>query len=379
MDFDFNLYSTPLLFGFVQAWIYAGLFFARAYRSGRLSDWLFGALLIAMSFEIWEYMLGFAGIEILWTQMEFFPRNFGFLLPQLAFFYLKTQFNSNFRFQWTDLQHLLPFLIYAAYHIGVYSGGVDFVEYWKQHIHLKWGIEIVEFFAQTLLEILYFWWAYRLYKAYVVWSPNQFSNIDSFSFRWYRNFIAAFLLSSVFGWLMTVVDVQLELDFWHDWWDELFNAGLIYYLSITGYAQLQPRDLVFKETTSWPQPVVDKPLKILEQEVAGWKRKIETIMNEEQLYLLPELTLSDLARRLGTNASIASAVINKVFGKNFNDFVNGYRVEAVKKMLLNNEAAHLSLLGIAMDCGFHSKSTFNRAFKKATGMTPSEYLEHSPK
>ncbi|MCU0348885.1 MAG: helix-turn-helix transcriptional regulator, partial [Saprospiraceae bacterium] len=96
-------------------------------------------------------------------------------------------------------------------------------------------------------------------------------------------------------------------------------------------------------------------------------------MTDERLYLEPELTLSDLARRLQTNASVLSAVVNRAFGKNFNDFVNEYRVEAVKRLLEDPKASHLSLLGIGLECGFNSKSTFNRAFRKVTGVAPSEW------
>jgi hypothetical protein len=82
MQFDFNLYSTPLLFGFAQAWIYALLFWLRGWRNERLSDWLLGCLLVVMGFEIWEYILGFGGIDLLWNKLEFFPRNFSLLLPR---------------------------------------------------------------------------------------------------------------------------------------------------------------------------------------------------------------------------------------------------------------------------------------------------------
>ena len=97
-------------------------------------------------------------------------------------------------------------------------------------------------------------------------------------------------------------------------------------------------------------------------------------MRDETPYLDPELTLPALAQRLGTNASILSAVINNAFGRNFNDFVNGYRVEAVKKMLQDPANSHYSLLGIGLACGFNSKSTFNRVFKKMTGSAPSGAL-----
>ena len=90
-------------------------------------------------------------------------------------------------------------------------------------------------------------------------------------------------------------------------------------------------------------------------------------------FLDPDLTLSELAGQLGVSAHVLSQVINSGFGKNFNDFVNAYRVEEVKKRLQAGEQKQKSLLGIALDCGFNSKATFNRTFKKFTELSPSEY------
>ena len=173
---------------------------------------------------------------------------------------------------------------------------------------------------------------------------------------------------------MTLLDLWLNLDFWHDWWDELFNAGLIYYLGIAGYAQLQPRKLNFEPAIQPETTPAAKTEKLSEAELQQWKQKVETLMTTEQPYLEPELTLADLAQRLHSNVSVISAVINGAFGKNFNDFVNEYRVEAVKKLLHDPEVRHLSLLGIGMECGFNSKSTFNRAFKKVTGSSPRAFI-----
>lgn len=377
MHFDFNAYSSPLLFGFVQAWVYTFLFWRRAISTRRLSDWLFGALLFAMSFEIWEYMLGFGGVDILWTTLEFLPRNFSFLLPALFYYYLKSQVNTNFRFQRKDLRHLVPFLVYLLYHTGVYLQGPQVVEWWKEHVHYVW-VDNVEAFVMLFMQVYYFAKAYKLYQDYRKWAPNEFSDTESISFRWYRNFLLAYILSNVANWSMTLADVFLNLDFWHDWWDELLNAGLIYYLAIAGYGQIQPLKIQFEADTALLQPdnpeqIPTKSEKIPENELESWRALLDQSMQEQQYYLEAELTLSELAKRLKTNTNTLSAAINQAYGKNFNDFVNAYRVEAVKKMLNDDSVQHLSLLGIAYECGFNSKSTFNRAFKKATGVAPSAY------
>jgi AraC-like DNA-binding protein len=78
---------------------------------------------------------------------------------------------------------------------------------------------------------------------------------------------------------------------------------------------------------------------------------------------------------LKTNASVLSKMINQGFNLNFNDFINYYRIEAVKEKIKNGEQKTQTLLGIAYDCGFNSKATFNRAFKKATNQSPKDWIE----
>lgn len=101
-------------------------------------------------------------------------------------------------------------------------------------------------------------------------------------------------------------------------------------------------------------------------------------MEQQKPYLEPELTIYALAAALDTNRHHLSQVINERQGMSFFDFVNGYRVRAVQAMLASPAVQQQSILGIAYDCGFNSKATFNSSFKKHTGMTPSSYLKSLP-
>jgi len=110
-------------------------------------------------------------------------------------------------------------------------------------------------------------------------------------------------------------------------------------------------------------------------EITYWKSKIEIAIQCEKLFENPELSLTDVAKKLETNAAVISKTINQGFQMNFNDSINTYRTEAVKIKFANGEHTKSTLLGIAFDCGFNSKATFNHAFKKNTGKTPKEFLE----
>lgn len=102
------------------------------------------------------------------------------------------------------------------------------------------------------------------------------------------------------------------------------------------------------------------------------KRLIQ-VMEEERLYLSPNLTLTELAKSIGTTPHKLSHYLNVQFGRNFNDFVNFYRIEEAKRRLLDPINQNKTIASIAYDCGFNSLSVFNPAFKKFTGKSPSKF------
>ncbi len=110
------------------------------------------------------------------------------------------------------------------------------------------------------------------------------------------------------------------------------------------------------------------------------QKELLNLMNATQPYLIKELTLYDLADQLQVQSNHLSQVINSLEGKNFFDFINMYRVESAKEKILLNSHQNLTLLGIGFESGFNSKASFNRAFKKNTGQTPTEFkkMNESP-
>ncbi len=102
-------------------------------------------------------------------------------------------------------------------------------------------------------------------------------------------------------------------------------------------------------------------------------RSIQDYMQREKPYLNGDLTIQNLAEKLGIPRHHITQIINEKLKKNFYTFVNEYRLEEVKQKLISEEFKGYSVLGIALDCGFNSKSSFNTFFKQNVGMTPSEY------
>jgi AraC-like DNA-binding protein len=105
--------------------------------------------------------------------------------------------------------------------------------------------------------------------------------------------------------------------------------------------------------------------------------KIKFLMEDERIYLNPNLDMNSLAKALELPAYQCSRLINDKFEKGFFDFVNEYRIEEVKRRLKDSNYHHFSILGIALQTGFNSKSSFNTAFKKVSGKTPSDFKKEA--
>lgn len=168
-------------------------------------------------------------------------------------------------------------------------------------------------------------------------------------------------------WLVMDLSRLTELSTDFGW---IIFSSLIYVLIY--YSVSQPQ--VFTQVASTEERSRQSLLNQDESEVL--KSRLRVLMKQEAPYLNPGLTLQQLADLLEVNAHLLSRIINEGYGKNFYDFVNDYRVREFIRRAEKEENQHLTFLAIAMDVGFSSKSTFNRAFKKVTETTPREYFRY---
>ena len=112
--------------------------------------------------------------------------------------------------------------------------------------------------------------------------------------------------------------------------------------------------------------------KISETEAKDLFDKIDKLINDQELFKNPNLTLPQLAKHLNIRTHLLSQFVNDNLSKNFSQFINEYRIEEAKHLLNTN--SNLKIEVIAEQCGFNSNSTFYTAFKKITGTTPSKFL-----
>jgi AraC-like DNA-binding protein len=141
---------------------------------------------------------------------------------------------------------------------------------------------------------------------------------------------------------------------------------LVYVLGIRGYLQ--------RQNIIPPVKKEEKSNSLSEEIIVQTIHSLRSAMVQKKLYLDQGLNLSVLAKHTGIAPKTISAVLNQHLCKSFNEFINEYRIEEMKFRLLQSENKHLTIAGLAYECGFNSLPTFQRAFKSVVGVSPTEYV-----
>ncbi len=139
---------------------------------------------------------------------------------------------------------------------------------------------------------------------------------------------------------------------------------------------------IYKKKLYWQPGETGKPaqekLPLLDSETAdAYEENLIRFITEEEPFLVPNLSLRTLAGQVEIHPNKLSWLLNERMGRNFNEFINFYRIEYFKKLALDPGNSHISLIGLAYESGFNSKTVFNTYFKKEVGMTPKEFLRQN--
>lgn len=213
--------------------------------------------------------------------------------------------------------------------------------------------------------LIYLTMTWRHLRRYRTRLRDLFASTENHEMRW----INVLMLLYVTSWLLPLAAV------FSNWalrtpmppiLSYLINLTLIGVMTLWGIRQ---RPVASGSQTPAPQQSYAKsalPPEMIDR-IAG---KLRRAMYDERLFLNPNISLSILARHIGASQNYISQVLSVEIGENFFDFVNGYRVREAQKLLHGTDA---TILQIAMDVGFNARSSFYTAFKRHTGVTPSEY------
>lgn len=371
------LFFTPLLLGLFQGLLFAVLLVVRGAREERLSDYLLAALLIAGSLILLPILLGLLDIHLLWNEWLFLPLDPGLLIGPLLYLFVLAHTNRGFQMRRQQYKHFIPFAVYAIYHLIIFAQGRDVVFQWMDAVDLPYINPIYQLLTLISMSV-YLVITVRHYRAYQRWLDTEFADPDQLRYPWITRFLWAIALTIVATCLLRLVEtLAVDFDYVQAWFTSTMVAICTYYISIAGFMSARPP--LTQGTALEAETETQSENRVNEEDLAQGLDQLVHWMESNQAYLDPELSLGGVARALGMSREFVSMVINSRLDKNFRGFVNAYRVEAFKHGVRAGKADGLTLFGLALDCGFNSKATFNRVFKQIEGITPNAFAEISKK
>ena len=208
-----------------------------------------------------------------------------------------------------------------------------------------------------------------------------FTKVLSFdNLKWIYTFFKLGLLTYVFWIVALAITVALNFkEFIYSYYPlRVLTTVLIYWIGYQAILQLRllkERENLRKQLNFKPliKEVNSKNNDEKEEDEKLLFDKINTLIDDEKLYTEPKLNIDFLANEVDINASKLSTIINHFSTKNFNDYINEFRIELAKKLLIDADYINYTITAIGLESGFNSKSTFYYTFKKLTGLTPTEY------
>lgn len=280
-------------------------------------------------------------------------------------------------FKSISLFHFLPCLIFLLYQLPYFFNDAETKRLMQAHPQPLKSIDIYRVILLTLaikIQFLIYWLlAFLRVRKHQKNIRFLASDLQPIHLQWLY-YLLFFLLAMYLLWLNTV---YFHLQFA----DKITAPAYLLASFFIAYYSLKQ-----KEVFAYSEPVL-KDIKdifeaearviltarVTDEEIQRKKKELEDFMISSEIYLDAALSLPSLSIALGYPVHDLSYVINKGFNQNFYQFVNAYRLNRAKILLVSETHKHLNMVGITYACGFNSKTVFNTAFKKLTGQTPSEF------
>lgn len=370
--FGGQLFTILTSGGIVQGLFVVLLLNHKGVRKSRANVFL-SILLIALSFSIFHIQYAEKIIHHLSVDVYSLGDPTFLLIAPLLWFYAVELTGQRVKMSARQMLHFVPFLLVIFISLTFKSVGSEtfasFIGDYHRHISSFFWLLVVAQFS------IYLFFVHRRWRTHQRLIRQEVSNTENVNISWVEFFLFVFLIINLSFFFSLFATIHLEGRGWlYKTTAAVFSVS-VFALSFKGILQ---RD-IFNNTIppeSAEKNNADVPAVSVNRPDPGLIKNLLAFMEEKKPYLDPELTLSSLAKSLNISRSHLSQLINDGIGENFYDFVNKYRVEEVKRLMIDPQVKNFNLLGIALEAGFKSKSTFNLIFKRFTGLTPTEYRKN---
>ncbi|WP_074407943.1 MULTISPECIES: helix-turn-helix domain-containing protein [Aquimarina] len=290
-----------------------------------------------------------------------------FIIGPLIYTYLRRLlFSENGSYNLTVL-HYLPAIIFLFYSVLIIIT-YDYLREYKRFLIASYFL--FELFAIISISI-YCYKSYRLSRYFQISEKLELSFNQTISK--YINRILFIMSACMFAWSISVIDRYISKfhgNFFTDLIWLLFGAQAY----VIGYYSLkQPKIFKIRLPENGQNKSVKKN-KLGKDEINKLQKLMNSFLEDKKGYVQPRLSLPILANQIGTTSNNLSWLLNNVYGKTFYQLINEYRVKDFLQRVDNEDYKELTLISIALEVGFNSKSTFYKAFKEIKKITPSEYI-----
>lgn len=369
--------ATILAIGAIQSLFFSLILLTKEHHS--LSDKILRYWLLVLFVHISANLLELMGYYQLYPHLIGSSSSLVFLYGPFLYFYTKTYVSESFEFRKVHLLHLVPFLLYNLAFIPFYIQSAAYKLHYYQEVLASESppAAMVALIAKTLTIPVYLVWTSILLRNHRKNIAQYFSDLDKIDLKWLKYLVWS--MGAVTLFILFSAAVKVRTNFANAFHTEqyIFSAATLWVFGL-GYYGLRQTP-VFTNATQADllerSNDVQKRSKLNPTDAEGYQQLLFQYMEREQPYLHSKLTLDQLADGVQIPAPVLSQLLNETLGQNFFQFINGYRVEEVKKRLQNPKYKNLTILGIALESGFNSKAAFNRIFKLHSGVTPSTYLK----
>lgn len=334
---------------------------------------LLGVAFLIISLYLLNYLLFLTGSirSVPHLLGAFYPSLF--LVGPCYYFFIRRSLEPGFRLKRIQLWHLLPAVLAIWKTAPLYRAAAEYKLklidwYMDPGDSFTWGMVLMgnDFLYHIMAYVAAAWWMARQLEEEQEQAHNR-SNA-----RWLKQFSLGFLL-------LLALDLALKFSFFAmkapAFTMEYVMASVIALgIHLAGY-RATGRLGNFPRITPGSENSKYKTSPLTAEQMDAYQDELLALMKRAQPHLEATLKISDLAARLDIPSHHLSQVLNEGMNTSYSDFVNTYRVEAAKRRLKDKQYSHYSILAIGLECGFTNKTTFNRTFKKMTGMTPSAFME----
>ncbi len=344
-----SILNGVLLFSTLQALLFSLVSFSKKNRI--LPDLLIGVwlfLIATHSFLVFcVYNNLISGISTL------LPIIITLLYGPLYYLYIYKICSGSLKIKNYELFNFIPFLIFFI-SLFIFRDSVYFSKILAA--------------SSSILGLSYCFISLYTLRRHLVNVRNQFSFTEKVNLSWLNKLVFGLIIL----WFGVVILVFLKRIFNYEFSLYWFYTSIPLFIFYIGYNGIKQQN-IYSFHISIPEKTGYKNSGLRENQKQEIYEKLLNAMVSNKLFTNPTLSLQNLSDMLSIPPHHITQTLNEFVKQNFYDFVNSYRVNEFKKRVDQGDSERFSLLGIALDCGFNSKSSFNRIFKNTTGFTPSEY------